>query len=59
MKILLWKGLPYTQNIGSKVPDWRVLNTHITKEGRISKEDFVTIITETTEIMSKNNSVIS
>lgn len=30
-----------------------MLNQHISKEGRITKEDFVTIITETTELMSK------
>lgn len=39
--------------IGSKVPDWKLVNTHVSKEGKISKEDFVTIIKEATDIMSK------
>jgi len=39
--------------LGSKVPDWRLVNTHVNKEGKLSKEDFVTIIKEATDIMSK------
>jgi len=33
--------------VGSKVPDWRLVNTHVAQEGRILKDDFVTIIKET------------
>jgi serine/threonine-protein phosphatase 2B catalytic subunit len=32
---------------------------HICKEGRVTKEDFVTIIKETTEILSKHSLIIS
>lgn len=42
--------------IGSKIPDWRLVNKHITKEGRLAKEDFVVIIQETTELLSNSNS---
>lgn len=39
--------------LGSNVPDWRLVNSHVSKEGKLKKEDFVTIITETTELLSK------
>lgn len=35
---------------GSKVPDWRLVNTHVAKEGRIEKDDFVTLIKATTKL---------
>ena len=34
---------------GAKVPDWKLLNTHIAKEGRIYKDDFVNIIKDATD----------
>jgi serine/threonine-protein phosphatase 2B catalytic subunit len=33
---------------GGKVPDWRLVNTHISKEGRLYKDDFVSIIKDVT-----------
>ena len=43
--------------LGSKVPDWKLVMAHVTREGKISKEDFVTIIKETTDLMSKTLSI--
>lgn len=36
-------------NSKTKIPDWKLLSEHISKEGKIYKEDFVNIIKDVTE----------
>ena len=40
-------------DIGSKVPDWKALQTHLVREGRIKKEHFVRMLHDVIDIFSK------
>ena len=39
--------------IESKVPNWRIVQDHLAREGKISKELFVKMINDTMDIFSK------
>ena len=34
---------------GDGIPDWKLINTHVAKEGRLHKDDFVKIIKDVTD----------
>ena len=42
----------FTKIIKKDKPDWKLLRTHLQKEGRIYKDDLIRIVNETNKLLS-------
>lgn len=51
------KPLIWPQNSKSK-PDWKVMRDHLSKEGKVAKEDFIKIINDCNKIFKNENNLL-
>lgn len=46
-------------NKNSNKPDWKIIKDHLSKEGRIEKEDLVRLVADCNKIMRNENNLLN